>query len=131
MQKVIDFLSDARVFFFGTVDGNKPEVRPFGFQMAFGGKLYIGMGKHKEVYRQTMENPNVILCAMNANNEWIRIRGKAVPETDPAAYEAAFEKSPNLARMYSKESGLEFGLVYLSEGSAEFNVRSGQEIIQF
>jgi uncharacterized pyridoxamine 5'-phosphate oxidase family protein len=40
------FIKENPTFYFATVDGDKPKVRPFGFFIKFNGKLYFGMGKH-------------------------------------------------------------------------------------
>ena len=47
MEKLLEFLKDAGTFFYATVDGDKPRVRPFGFCMELNGKFYVGMGQQK------------------------------------------------------------------------------------
>lgn len=46
MDRIIEFLKNNKVFYFASVDEDKPRVRPFGFFMEYEGKLYFGMGKH-------------------------------------------------------------------------------------
>ena len=57
MQRVRDFLHKAGVYFLATVDGDQPEVRPFGTAEIFEGKLYIQTGHVKPVARQIAANP--------------------------------------------------------------------------
>jgi hypothetical protein len=46
------------MFYFATVDGNKPKCRPLGFQILHEDKIYFGVGDFKEVYKQIKANPN-------------------------------------------------------------------------
>ena len=52
MQKAVDFLKNAEVYYLATVDGDQPRVRPFGTAHVFEGKLYIQTGKVKDVSKQ-------------------------------------------------------------------------------
>jgi uncharacterized pyridoxamine 5'-phosphate oxidase family protein len=128
MKKVIDFLTEAKVFYFATVDGNKPKVRPFGFFMEYSGKLYFGMGTHKDVWKQVNANPQVEICALKPTEDqaWVRIYGKAVIESDPAVQAAAFEKAPFLKTIYNDQSGLKMGLLWIDQGKADFMGKTGK-----
>ena len=42
IEKVNNFLDEAKTFYFLTTDGDKPKGRPFGFHLLDGGKLYFG-----------------------------------------------------------------------------------------
>ena len=119
MEKMLEFLKDAGTFFYASVDGDKPRVRPFGFFMELNGKFYFGMGKQKESYRQTIANPNVELCAMNKKMQWIRIRGIAVPDDTAETSAAAFEHSPMLKNLYNEKTGNVMGLFWIKDGYAE------------
>ncbi len=101
MDKILAFLKDAGVFFYASVDGDKARVRPFGFYMEYEGKLYFGMGKHKESFKQTVANPNVEICALNKKNEWIRIRGTAVLDDRQEVMDKVFEVSAGLENLYN------------------------------
>ena len=59
MEKTLQFLKDAKVYYLATVDGDQPRVRPFGTVNIFDGKLYIQTGKVKDVSRQLHANPKV------------------------------------------------------------------------
>ena len=39
MEKVLQFLKDAGVYYLATVEGDQPRVRPFGTANVFEGKL--------------------------------------------------------------------------------------------
>ena len=125
LEKVDAFLKDAGTFFYTTTDGDKPRVRPFGFYMLFNDKLYFGMGKQKESFKQTVANPNVEVCAMNAKRQWIRIRFTAVVDDSAEASEAAFTKSPFLKNLYNEQTGNVLGIVEAKDGYAEIADMAG------
>ena len=132
MEKILAFLQENPTFYYATVDGDKPRVRPFGFYMAFEGKLYFGMGKHKESYAQTVANPNVEICTANAKGKWIRIRGIAVFDERQAVIDKAFEVMPNLKEIYNEKTGFTVGNFYIKDGVAEFADMEGNfESIKF
>ena len=58
-QKVSEFLSKAKTFYFLTTDGNQPKGRPFGFHMLVEDKIYFGCGTFKNVFKQLTNNPQV------------------------------------------------------------------------
>jgi len=35
MERVLNYLKENPVFYFATVDGDEPKVRPFGFNMGY------------------------------------------------------------------------------------------------
>ena len=119
MDKVINFLNENRTFYFATVDGDKPKVRPFGFCMEDNGKLYFGMGKHKQSYKQLGENPNVEVCTANAKGQWIRISGVAEFDDSEEIKAKAFETLPMLKNIYNEKTGFKIGIIYLKNAVAE------------
>jgi uncharacterized pyridoxamine 5'-phosphate oxidase family protein len=96
MDKVVEFLKSCGTFFYASCDGDKPRVRPFGFFMVYEGKLYFGMGKQKESFKQTIENPNFEICALNKENAWLRIRGTAVLDDRTEVLERLSSSIPSL-----------------------------------
>ncbi len=116
MDKILNFLNEAGVFFFTTVDGDKPRVRPFGFKMIYDGKLFFGIGKAKQSYKQLQVNPAVEVCACKGP-AWLRIKGVAKMVNDAAASEAAFKALPMLEKMYPNKD--DFGLLYLDNLDVE------------
>ena len=67
MQGVGDFLKKTGFYFLATVDGDQPQVRPFGTAEIIDGKLYIQTGHVKPVARQIAANPKVAICAYDGN----------------------------------------------------------------
>lgn len=48
LQKVKDYLTECKVFYVATTDGDQPRVRPFGVAEIYNGRLYIMTGKSKK-----------------------------------------------------------------------------------
>ena len=83
-QEIHEFLNECGVFYFGTVDGDAPVIRPLGFQMLHEGDLYFGIGTFKSAYKQLVANPNVYICALKPDGSgWIRISAKAAAIATP------------------------------------------------
>ena len=118
LKKIQEFLAEAGAFYFATVDGDAPRVRPFGFNMLFEDKLYFGVGTHKLAYKQLMENPNVELCAF-AKGKILRVRGKAVFDHRQSVQDYMFSVSPSLKNRYNEENGLIHACCYLEAMEAE------------
>jgi uncharacterized pyridoxamine 5'-phosphate oxidase family protein len=127
MDKVIESLRKAGVFHFATVDGDRARVRPFGFVMEFGGKLYFTTGNKKKVYDQLKKNPNAEMCGMLAPDSWIRLEGKAVFDGSLAAKKKAFELYPNFKNVYGTPENPAFEVFYLDKPSAFVYDMTGKE----
>ncbi|MDR1508735.1 MAG: pyridoxamine 5'-phosphate oxidase family protein [Synergistaceae bacterium] len=118
MKKIVDLLHEAGVFHFATVDGDRARVRPFGFVMEFGGKLYFTTGNQKPVYRQLKKNPNAEICGMLPGDRWIRLEGRAVFDGNLSAKKSAFEAYPNFKHLYQTPENPTFEVFYLENPSA-------------
>ena len=70
MNEVLKFLQDCGTFFIATVDGDKPEVRPFGAAIEYEGKICLITNKQKAVYKEIMANPNVAITAATELTDW-------------------------------------------------------------
>lgn len=125
MNEICNFLKENPIFYFATVEDNKPKVRPFGFFMNFENKLYFGIGKHKKSYKQILNNPNVEVCTCSAKGEWIRISGEAHITENENALRQAFDVMPKLKEIYNSNTKMELGLLYLENGIAEFADMNG------
>src|SRR5574344_1535346 len=77
MSQVVDFLNEAKTYYFATVEGDQPRVRPFGAAMERNGKVYLGTTNQKKVYQQLLANSKVEVSGM-AKGKWIRLTGEAV-----------------------------------------------------
>jgi uncharacterized pyridoxamine 5'-phosphate oxidase family protein len=121
MERVLAFLNDAGVFFYATTEQGKPRVRPFSFYMEHEGRLYIGMGRHKPCFKQTIENPNIEICALAKDRRWLRIKATAVLDERPELNKKAFVVMPLLEKRYGEGTGLEHACFYLRDAEAEIS----------
>ncbi|TGE36180.1 pyridoxamine 5-phosphate oxidase [Desulfosporosinus fructosivorans] len=120
MKEILKYITEAKTFYIATTDGDKPKVRPFGFIMEFENKLYFCTSNQKDVCKQLVANPNFEVCTMSGNTQWIRLQGKAVFDSNPAAKAKAFEVMPGLASIYKSSDNPSFEVFYVSEGKATF-----------
>lgn len=104
MEKTVKFLNEAKVFFVSTVNGDKPDVRPFGAINVFEGKLYLVTSNEKAVYKQIEKNNNVAISAV-CGGYWIRINTKLVKDDRVEAKRAMLDANPNLRAMYNENDG--------------------------
>ena len=80
IEKVFQFLEEAKTYYLATVEGDQPRVRPFGTIRIFEDKLYIQTGLSKPVGQQMLGEKKVELCAFDGQ-EWSRM--------DPTFYSSA------------------------------------------
>lgn len=116
MQRVCDFLKKAGVYFLATVDGDQPEVRPFGTAEIIGGKLYIQTGHVKPVAKQIAANPKVALCAYDGK-EWLRVTATLVEDPRVEVKKAMLDAYPTLRAMYNENDG-NTAVYYLKDAKA-------------
>lgn len=103
MQQVRDFLHKTGYYFLATVDGDQPEVRPFGTAEIIEGKLYIQTGHVKNVAKQIAANPKVAICAYDAQGgEWLRIKATLVEDLRVEVKKAMLDANPSLRSMYDE-----------------------------
>ena len=116
MEEVLTFLKGCGVYFLGTVDGDKPRVRPFGTAEIFENHLYIQTGKKKDVYKQIEKNNNVEICSYK-DGRWIRIEGKLIPDDRVEAKKYMLDKNPELRNMYDENDDNTI-VLYFESGKA-------------
>ena len=126
VEKVFEYLNEAKVFYFLTTDGDQPKGRPFGFKLLVDGVLYFGCGTFKNVFKQLVANPKVEVLAMK-DGGFMRYDGKATVVKDEALLQKVREASPGIMEMYDK-NGWEMGLFYLADGHAE--IRGMMDLIE-
>ncbi len=124
MHEVLQFLKDNPTFYFATVEGNVPKVRPFGFAMEYEGKLYFGTSNRKDVYKQLKANPHFEISTTSKDGEWLRLSGTAVFHTTRQTKQAALEVMPTLSKMYSVDDDI-FELFYIENAVATFRDTKG------
>ena len=102
IERVCQFLDEAKAYYLATVEGDQPRVRPFGTALVYEDRLYIQTGKAKSVSRQIAANPKVELCAFQGG-QWLRVAGELVNDDRRAPKVAMLEKYPILKAMYSPD----------------------------
>lgn len=116
MQRVCDFLKKTGCYFLATVDGDQPQVRPFGTAEIIDGKLYIQTGHVKPVARQIAANPKVAICAYDGK-EWLRVNATLVEDPRVEVKKAMLDAYPNLRSMYNENDG-NTAVYYLKDAKA-------------
>ena len=116
MQRVLDFLKKTGFYFLATVDGDQPEVRPFGTAEIIDGKLYIQTGHVKPVARQIAANPKVAICAYDGK-QWLRVTATLVEDPRVEVKKAMLDAYPNLRSMYNENDG-NTAVFYLKDAKA-------------
>ena len=130
IERVCQFLDEARTYYLATAEGDQPRVRPFGTALIFEGKLYIQTGKIKNVSKQLAANPKAEICAFQ-NGQWIRISGELVNDDRREPKAAMLEKMPSLKAMYSADDD-NTQVLYFKNATATFSsFTSAPETISF
>ena len=119
MEKVLEFLKNAGVYYLATVDGDQPRVRPFGTVNVFEGRLYIQTGLVKDVARQLLANPKAEICAFK-DGVWVRVSGRLVLDDRYEAKKSMLDAYPGLRSRYSEDDG-NTALFYFEDGEAVFS----------
>ena len=117
IEKVNQFLDEAKTFCFLTTDEDQPKGRPFGFHLLDGGKLYFGCGTFKNVFSQLTKNPKVEVLAV-AGDEFLRYDGEVKIVKDEELLKKVRSAMPQIMDLYDK-NGWEMGMFYLENGHAE------------
>lgn len=119
MKRVCEFLKKAGVYYLATTEGDQPRVRPFGTVHIYEDKLYIQMGKVKNVSKQIAQNPKVEICAFQ-DGVWLRVAGELVEDDRFEAKKAMLDAYPNLRAMYDENDG-NTQVLYFKSGVATFS----------
>ncbi len=127
MKDVIDFLNKSKIYYLATagLDG-KPKVRPFGFVMEEGGKIYFCTANTKNVCKEMKKQPWVEFCACGENFSWLRLSGKAIFSKDIAIKSKVLALSPQVKSIYKTPDNPIFEAFYLEEATATFYDFSGR-----
>lgn len=105
MNKIVEELKKAKVFYIATIDGNQPRVRPFGSIVEYQGDAYICSGNFKEVYKQIKANPNVELSGMYEGPTWLRISATLVEDNRIEVQEAILNDETGPKGLYQPGDG--------------------------
>ncbi len=130
IERICQFLDEARVYYLATVEGDQPRVRPFGTSLVYDGKLYIQTGKIKSVSHQISKNPKVEICAFK-DGKWLRVAGELVNDDNRNVKAAMLDKMPELKSMYSADDD-NTQVLYFKNATATFSsFTEAPEIIEF
>lgn len=130
MEKVLEFLKNAEVYYLATVDGDQPRVRPFGTIHIFEGKLYIQTGKVKDVSKQIHKNPKAEICAFK-DGAWLRLAGTLVEDERVEAKASMLDAYPTLKGMYAADDG-NTEVFYFKDATATFTSFGKEpEVVRF
>ncbi|MDR1230598.1 MAG: pyridoxamine 5'-phosphate oxidase family protein [Spirochaetaceae bacterium] len=100
MEEARDFMRQ-NDYYIATVDGDRPQARPFGTAAIFEGKLYIITSKAKDVSKQMAANPNICIVAHERNSvNGMRITAIAVNDNQPEAKQAVLAAHPGMEAIY-------------------------------
>ena len=119
IERVFQFLDEAKTYYLATVEGDQPRVRPFGTILLDDGKLYIQTGKIKDVSKQLGINPKAEICAY-MDGKWLRVAGELVNDDSHDVKVKMLEKSPGLKNMYSAEDD-NMQMLYFKNATATFS----------
>ena len=130
MQRVLEFLKKADVYYLATVEGDQPRVRPFGTVHEFEGKLYIQTGKIKPTSRQIKANPKVEICAF-FEGAWVRVACELVEDDRREAKKSMLDAYPMLRGMYNEDDG-NTEVFYMQNATATFSAfGKAPEVVTF
>ncbi|MBQ9573123.1 MAG: pyridoxamine 5'-phosphate oxidase family protein [Acidaminococcaceae bacterium] len=130
IEKVYQFLDEAKTYYLATVEGDQPRCRPFGTALLYDGKLYIQTGKVKAVSKQIAANPKVEICAFNGG-KWLRVAGELVNDDSRDVKVAMLEKMPMLKKMYSADDDNTQVLFFKNATATFCSFTEAPEVITF
>jgi uncharacterized pyridoxamine 5'-phosphate oxidase family protein len=123
VMQIDDILTQAGAFFLATADGDQPKLRPLGAHHVVDGRLWLGVGEFKDVYRQLAANPKCELVALlPGGGKWLRWTGRAAfaEGAERERLEEIFlEAMPGLRSIYDKGPGRRMMCFTLAGSRAE------------
>ena len=119
VERVYEFLEEAKTYYLATVEGDQPRVRPFGAVLLYDGRLYLQTGKVKAVSKQLAANPKAEIWAFH-NGTWLRVAGELINDDDRNVKVAMLDKMPSLKSMYSADDD-NTQVLYFRNATATFS----------
>jgi len=92
--------------------------------MNYKGKLYFCTSNQKNVYKQLKVNPQFEVSTTSQEGEWLRLKGKAIFDTNNQSKQAALDVAPFLSTMYSVDDP-KFEVFYIQDAEAVFYNHKG------
>ena len=105
MNKIVEELKKAKVFYIATIDGNKPRVRPFASVAEYEGHAYLCSGNFKEFYKQIKENNHIEITAMYNGPYWLRISGALIEDNRLEVQQAILDDETGPKGIYTPGDG--------------------------
>lgn len=106
MNRIVEKLKEAKIFYLATCEENQPRVRPFGSVTEIDGQIYICTNNTKNCYHQIMKNPQVELCGMLPDGTWIRVEATAVRDDRDSSREAMLNDPTGPKQLYTVGDGI-------------------------
>ena len=132
MDEVLEFLKKNKTYYVGTVDGDQPEIRPFGTVLKYNDKLYIQTGMVKDCYKQMVANPKITICCFDQEaGMWLRLNATAEPDDSIEICEAMLNDYPHLRNLYTPGDGNTV-VVALTNATVRFcSFREPERVVKF
>ena len=122
-MQIEELLSKAGAFYLATVDGDQPKLRPLGAHHLVDGKVWLGVGEFKNVYKQLVKNPKCEVVALQPEGgKWLRWTGKATfaeGEEREKLEKVFLDAMPGLRKIYDGSEGKRMMCFTLTEARAE------------
>jgi len=122
-MQIDELLSKAGAFYLATVDGDQPKLRPLGAHHLVDGKVWLGVGEFKNVYKQLVKNPKCEVVALQPEGgKWLRWTGKATfaeGEEREKLEKVFLDAMPGLRKIYDGSEGKRMMCFTLTEARAE------------
>ncbi|MDR2353984.1 MAG: pyridoxamine 5'-phosphate oxidase family protein [Deltaproteobacteria bacterium] len=125
MNQVLEFLKTNTPFYLATLKDKTPKIRPLGLTFEYKGKIIFGVGSHKQVYKQLLENPLVEIATTNQAGNWLRLSGHVVFDENPDLFAETTKLFPQVASMYP-QGGPKLAFFYLKDATAQFCNTKGE-----
>jgi len=117
LNKVYNFLEEAKTFYLATVEGDQPRVRPYGAFVLFEDQLFIMAFARTAATRQVGQNPKAEICAFKGQT--LRIECKLVEDDRQEVKNAMMEKMPSLKASLG-ENGENAVMLRVTDATATF-----------
>ena len=132
MDEVLEFLKKNKTYYVGTVDGDQPEILPFGTVLKYNDKLYIQTGMVKDCYKQMVANPKITICCFDQEaGMWLRLNATAEPDDSIEICEAMLNDYPHLRNLYTPGDGNTV-VVALTNATVRFcSFREPERVVKF
>lgn len=122
-MQIEELLYKAGAFYLATVDGDQPKLRPLGAHHLVDGKVWLGVGEFKNVYKQLVKNPKCEVVALQPEGgKWLRWTGKATfaeGEEREKLEKVFLDAMPGLRKIYDGSEGKRMMCFTLTEARAE------------